>query len=75
MRSARFVVCVMDGNKRVGSFVINKILIENGRGIFNVPVEKDGQFKKMLVDFYESDDWEQIMQWICENCLEGTTLA
>lgn len=59
----------------MGSFVINKILIENGRGIFNVPVEKDGQFKKMLVDFYESDDREQIMQWICENCLEGTTLA
>ena len=27
-----------DGNKRVGSFAANKILIENGRGIFNVPV-------------------------------------
>lgn len=64
-----------DGNKRVGSFAINKILIANGRGIFNVPIEKDGQFKKLLVDFYETDDRESLMQWICENCLEGTTLA
>ena len=28
-----------DGNKRIGSFAINKILIENGKGIFKVPVE------------------------------------
>lgn len=64
-----------DGNKRVGSFVINKILIASGRGIFNVPTEKDGQFKQLLVDFYETDDKEPLMQWMYENCLEGTTLA
>ena len=64
-----------DGNKRVGSFVINKELIENGRGIFNVPVELDGQFKEMLVDFYEADDMEPLKHWIFDHCLDGTTLA
>ena len=43
-----------DGNKRVGSFAANKILIANGKGIFNVPVKLDGIFKQKLVDYYES---------------------
>lgn len=62
-----------DGNKRVGSFMINKILIENGRGIFNVPVELDGTFKQMLVDYYVSDEADQLANWMVENCLQGTT--
>lgn len=60
-----------DGNKRIGSFVINKILIENGCGIFNVPVELDGRFKQYLVDYYESNDTSFLKQWIWDNCLEG----
>lgn len=62
-----------DGNKRIGSFAINKILISNGRGIFNVPVEKGGTFKQLLVNFYESNDSREIEDWIISNCLEGTT--
>lgn len=64
-----------DGNKRVGSFAANKILIENGRGIFNVPVKYDGAFKQMLVDYYESNDNVKRKEWIADNCLQGTTLV
>ena len=64
-----------DGNKRVGSFAANKILIENGRGIFNVPVKYDGAFKQMLVDYYESNDNVKLKEWIADNCLQGTTLV
>ncbi len=64
-----------DGNKRVGSFAINKILIEAGRGIFNVPVSLDGAFKEKLVAFYETDDATDLKNWIWENCLFGTTRA
>lgn len=60
-----------DGNKRIGSFVINKILIQNGKGIFNVPVEKDGTFKQKLVEYYESNDVSILKQWCAENCLDG----
>ena len=60
-----------DGNKRVGSFVINKILIENGVGIFNVPVKLDGTFKQMLVDYYESNDSDELSEWIWKYCLDG----
>ena len=64
-----------DGNKRVGSFAANKILIANGKGIFNVPVKLDGFFKQKLVDYYESEDNSELKNWMVENCLEGTTLA
>lgn len=60
-----------DGNKRIGSFAINKILIENGRGIFKVPVELDGTFKQMLVSYYESNNADELASWICDNCLDG----
>ena len=67
MRSQMF----KDGNKRVGSFAANKILIANGKGIFNVPVKLDGLFKQKLVDYYESNENEELKSWIVENCLDG----
>ena len=60
-----------DENKRVGSFVINKLLIQNGKGLFNVPVELDGLFKTKLVDFYITNNYEEITEWIRDNCLDG----
>ncbi len=64
-----------DGNKRIGSFAINKILIEHGKGIFNVPVELDGKFKQQLVDYYVSNDNTTLKNFISEKCLTGTTKA
>lgn len=60
-----------DGNKQIGSFVINKVLIQNGKGIFNVPFEKNGTFKQKLVEYYESNDVSSLKQWCAENCLYG----
>lgn len=61
----------MDGNKRVGCFVANKILIENGKGIMNVPVELDSTFKRKLVLYYETNEPKDILKWICDNCMQG----
>ena len=67
MRSQMFA----DGNKRVASMAGNKILIQNGRGIFSVPVELDGTFKTMLVKYYETNDMRSLKEWIYENCIDG----
>ncbi len=64
-----------DGNKRVGSYAINKILIQNGKGIFNVRVEYDGTFKQILADYYSSNDNSIIKNFIAEKCITGTTGA
>ncbi len=60
-----------DGNKRVASLLGNKILIENGNGLFRVPVELDGQFKTRLVAFYESGQMDELKQWMYNTCLVG----
>lgn len=60
-----------DGNKRVAMLVANKILIENGCGIISVPVELDGTFKSMLVQYYESNYMTDLKQWLYDNCIDG----
>ena len=60
-----------DGNKRIGSFAINKILIANGKGIFNVPVRYDGTFKQILVEYYESNNDNLLKHWTYNYCLDG----
>lgn len=60
-----------DGNKRVATIAANKVLIESGCGILAVPVELDGTFKQLLVNYYESNDSSEIKQFIYENCLDG----
>lgn len=60
-----------DGNKRVATIIANKILIENGCGIISVPVELDGKFKSMLVNYYETNDISNIKQWLYDNCING----
>lgn len=61
-----------DGNKRIGSFVINKLLIRNGIGIFKVPVELDSEFKKRLVQFYEFNDSSELLEFVKDNCIVYT---
>ena len=60
-----------DGNKRVATLICNKILIESGKGIFSVPVELDGKFKTMLVNYYETNNMEELKKWCFENCIDG----
>ena len=60
-----------DGNKRVATMICNKILIQNGNGIMSVPVELDGKFKELLVKYYETNDMNEIKQWVYDNCLDG----
>lgn len=60
-----------DGNKRTATLFANKILIENGRGIIAIPVEKDVEFGKMLIEYYETNDIEKIANWIYDNALDG----
>ena len=58
-----------DGNKRVATLIANKILIESGHGILSVPVELDGTFKAMLVEFYETNNIEPLSVWLYNNCI------
>lgn len=61
----------LDGNKRVGTLVCNKVLVSTGRGIFSLPPELKQEFSEKLVKFYETNEASEIKQLIYDNCLTG----
>lgn len=61
----------LDGNKRIATFVCNKILIANGRGIFSLPPELKEEFAEKLIAFYETNQMDDLKQFIYDNCLSG----
>lgn len=60
-----------DGNKRVANLIANKELIRNGLGILNVPVELIGKYFTHLIKYYETNDNNEMKQFIYDNCLDG----
>lgn len=61
-----------DGNKRTSTLVANKILIENGAGIFTVPENKIHEFNIELNKYYNSDNNKEVFKsFLYENCIEG----
>lgn len=61
----------LDGNKRVGTLVCNKMLISTGCGIFSLPPELKQEFSEKLVKFYETNKADEVKSFIFENCLTG----
>lgn len=67
MRSQLFY----DGNKRIAMLIGNKIMIDNGCGIISVSQKDISAFYQTLVSFYESGDYNGIMDFLYENCVDG----
>lgn len=59
----------VDGNKRVAQLIANKVLIENNIGIFQIPIEKLEEFKTLLIEFYESGNDVEIIDFMKEYCI------
>lgn len=60
----------IDGNKRVAQLIANKILIENDIGIFQIDLEYLEEFKTLLLQFYESGNDTEIINFMKENCIK-----
>ena len=61
----------LDGNKRTSMLAGNHVMISNGCGIISIPIELQPTFTKMLIEFYESNDMEEIKHFLYENCIDG----
>lgn len=62
----------IDGNKRVAQLMANKVLIENGVGVFRIPAENEGKlniFKELLIGYYETGDYCKLIKFMRENCI------
>lgn len=62
-----------DGNKRVATIVANHILIQNGVGLLSIPIQKQLEFKNLLIEFYETNNDKLIKQFIYKECIKGIT--
>lgn len=65
-RSQMFI----DGNKRVAQLIANKVLIQNDIGIFQIPIEKLEEFKTLLIEFYETDNDTEIIDFMQMHCIK-----
>lgn len=57
-----------DGNKRTAVILANHYLISKGKGLMVVPYSKVTEFKKMLVEFYETNDNYRISNFFKNEC-------
>jgi Fic family protein len=67
MRRQMFI----DGNKRTAMLIANKLMIENGCGIISIPIEKQSEFYKLLITYYETNDSSIISKFIYDNAIDG----
>ena len=60
-----------DGNKRTAMLFANKIMIQNGKGVISIPVDEDITFGEKLTKYYETNDMEDLKQFIYDKCISG----
>ena len=64
----------IDGNKRVAMLFANKIMIDNGCGIISISQENQSEFYKKLIDYYETNNMEEIKNYIYNTSINGIDL-
>ena len=61
----------IDGNKRVANLIANKELIKYGQGIIAIPVKLIGDYLTKLIKYYETNDMEDLKEWLYNNAIDG----
>ena len=61
----------LDGNKRTAMICANRVLIENGAGLINIKVEDIGEFKTKLLKYYETNERDEIKDFLFKNGING----
>lgn len=63
-----------DGNKRTATLSANKIMIDGGAGLINVPLDKWETWNNKLTSFYKSGEMDDIKKWTYDNGVQGIDL-
>lgn len=63
-----------DGNKRTAMIVVNKYLIENGKGIFQISEKNIEEFNTLLSEYYSTDKKDKLKNFLYHNCIQGITM-
>ena len=60
-----------DGNKRTATLSANKIMIDGGAGLINVPLDKWDKWNELIADYYRTNDMTKVKQWTYDNAIQG----
>ena len=63
-----------DGNKRTATLAANKIMINSGAELINVPLDRWPKWNQLISEFYFSGDMEELKQWTYDNGIQGVEL-
>lgn len=60
-----------DGNKRTAMISANKIMIDGGAGLLNVPLNQWEHWNNLMIDYYRTNDMTKVKQWTYEYAIQG----
>ena len=60
-----------DGNKRTSLLVGNHLMIREGLGIISIPIEKQKDFLRLILAYYETGDSTIAKQFLYDECIDG----
>lgn len=60
-----------DGNKRTATLSANKIMMDGGTGLINVPLDKWAKWNELLADYYRTNDMEKVKKWTYDHAIQG----
>ena len=60
-----------DGNKRTATLAANKLMIDNGAGLINVPLNKWYKCNELISEFYLTGKMDKLKDWTYENGIQG----
>ena len=49
----------------------NHVMIANGAGIITIPIDFQMEFRKLLIEFYETGDMQKAKEFLYNNCIDG----
>lgn len=62
------------GNKRSATIAANKIMIDNGAGLINVPLDLWDEWNQLISEYYVSGEMDELKAWTYENDIQGIKL-
>lgn len=60
-----------DGNERTATLAANKLMIDNGAGLINVPLNKWDKWNELISEFYLTGKMDKLKDWTYENGIQG----
>ncbi|WP_395389353.1 Fic family protein [Fructilactobacillus frigidiflavus] len=63
-----------DGNKRSAILAANKIMIDGGAGLINVPLDKWETWNTLISDYYRTGDNQVLKKWTYDNGIQGVNV-